>query len=174
MLLAGCSFFRFVDLASWSSLLWAILLLSLWRMASLGGYLASTGLACDVIRTRFLSLLGLLATLVFAAFLKMLMRGAFRLELRCISSWVILTGLLSLRPFLPFLEECVSGSTLCSMHWCHTSLHWQRFLAQVSCLLHSLQCMARYPLVVLSCIHRVSCGASHLVHLRILLVYLGV
>ena len=174
MLPAGHPFFRFFNLASWSSLLWAILLLSLWRMTSLGGYLTSTGLACDVIRTQFVSLLDLLATLVFVTVLKMLVRGAFRLELRHTSFSTILAGLLSLKPFLPFLEECVRGSTLCSMHWCHTSLHWQRFLAQVSCLLHSLQCIARYPLVVLSCIHRVSCGASHLVHLRILLVYLGV
>ena len=58
-----------VRLASWSSRLWTVLLLILRRMASLGGYLTSTGLAWDVIRTLLLSLLGLLTTLVLIAFL---------------------------------------------------------------------------------------------------------
>ena len=93
-------------------------------MASLGGYLTSTGLAWDVIRTLFLSLMDLLTTLVLVTFLKMFVRGALRLELRHTSFTTILAGLLSLTPFLPFLEECVKGSTLCSMHWRHTNLHW--------------------------------------------------
>ena len=69
MLLANPSIFCLVRLASWSSWLWAILLLILRRMASLGGYLTSTGLAWDVIRTLLLSLLGLLTTLALIVFL---------------------------------------------------------------------------------------------------------
>ena len=69
MLLVRLSIFRLVLLASWSSWLWAVLLLILRRMASLGGYLTSTGLAWDVIRTLCLSTLGLLTALVLTAFL---------------------------------------------------------------------------------------------------------